>query len=206
MTSDLGTDEIRIPRGDVVFRQGDEGYEMFLIRRGRIRLTVGSEAHPTQLAILGEGEFFGELALLGSSRRKATAIAADDTVLLRIEKDTFAMLVQDDLGIVFHMLNVQGQRLAQTNRPVEALSEVLACLAIGLQALDGYLQRAQLPLSLAVRDLARESQVSEAMVERTVAELATSGAGSLREGAWLLDGPEQVRALITRLRDIARAE
>ena len=205
MSSDLGTDEIRIPRGQVIFRQGDEGNEMFLIRSGRVRLTVGSEEHSTELVTLGAGEFFGELALLGSSRRKATAIAAaDDTVLLRIERDTFAMLVQDDLGIVFHMLNVQGQRLAQTNRPVEALSELLAGLAVGLQALDEYLRQARFPLFLRIEELAQRSRVSEAMAVRTVEELASGGAGRLHEGAWVLDGAKQVRALVAGLHRMAR--
>jgi len=203
MNDHLGSDEIRIPRGKVIFRQGDEGNEMFLIRSGRVRLTVGNDEYPTELATLVEGEFFGELALLESSRRKATATAAEDTVLLRIERDTFAMLVQDDLGIVFHMFNVQGRRLAQTNQPVEALSEILGCVGLGLQALDEYLKEGRLPLSLGLGELARGSGVSETIAKRTVEEFAKGGAGGLRDCAWVLDGPAQIRALVAGLRRMA---
>lgn len=204
MSDHLEPNETRVARDTVIFTQGDEGHEMFLIQSGRIRLTVGSSGHQTTVATLGAGEFFGEMALLGDARRKATAVAAEDTVLLRIERDTFAMLVQDDLDVVFHMLNVQGQRLAQTNKPLETLSARLAGVALGLQALERSAQAGRFPVSVDLHELAADSDLPAATAERTVQELAQHGAGSLRDHAWVFDTPAQIQALIAALRRLAR--
>jgi len=196
--------ELRVAKGTVVFRQGDEGRAMFLILSGRIRLTVGSEAHSTELATLGEGEFFGELALLGDLRRKATATALEESVLLCIEKDTFAMLVRDDLNIVFHMFNVQGQRLARTNVPLEALSERLARLEVGLRVLDRCVAGPQLPVQVSVQELVSDSGLGRAMIEQTAGDFADRGAGTLLAGAWVLEANEHVRALVRELQRVVR--
>jgi putative ABC transport system ATP-binding protein len=59
--------------GDVVIRQGDIGHELFLISDGDVKV----ERSGREVARLGPGEFFGELALLSGNPRNATVIAAD---------------------------------------------------------------------------------------------------------------------------------
>src|SRR5262245_18021285 len=106
--------EVRAPRGTVIFRQGDPGDSMFVIERGRIRIVFSFEGPPAEVTILGPGDFFGELSLLSGAARTATAEVVEDAELFVIRRETFAMMMQDDLEIVFRMLSDMGVRLART--------------------------------------------------------------------------------------------
>ena len=119
------THECRVPAGTMLFRQDDPGDEMFVIARGRVRLTITCEGHERELAVLQAGDFFGELSLLSGARRTATAVAVDDCDLLTIRRDVFAMMMQDDLEAVFRIMDGLGQRLSQTDREVRQLAHAL---------------------------------------------------------------------------------
>src|SRR5438876_11067174 len=112
MATPATRDELHVPKGTVIFRQGDAGHEMFVLAKGHVRLTLGSEGLEKDLTVLGPGDFFGELSLLSDAPRSATATAVEDSSLLVIGRDVYAMMMQDDLDIVFRMMNTQGRRLS----------------------------------------------------------------------------------------------
>ena len=99
------------PRATVLFRQGDAGArDVRAVRAGACGSTLGSGGHEKEIAVLGPGDFFGELSLLSDEPRSATAEAIEDSRRCScIGRDVFAMLVQDDLDIVFRMLNIAGR-------------------------------------------------------------------------------------------------
>jgi CPA1 family monovalent cation:H+ antiporter len=70
--------------GDVVIGQGDRGDALYIVSRGRVRVTRDGDAAP--LAELGDGEFFGEAALLGDPVRNATVTATLPSTLLRMTR------------------------------------------------------------------------------------------------------------------------
>ncbi|MFN8642908.1 MAG: ATP-binding cassette domain-containing protein [Candidatus Binatia bacterium] len=109
--------EARFAAGEVVFRQGDGGAEMFVVAEGQVGLSIAVEGHEQQIAALGPGEFFGELSLLSGAPRTATATALAPTTLLRIGREVFTMMVQDDIDIVFAMMKKQGSRVSDSHRP-----------------------------------------------------------------------------------------
>jgi putative peptide zinc metalloprotease protein len=97
--------------GQTVFRQGDRATAFFVVRRG----TMGMEEEDPESGIsrplrsLGRGESFGELGLLGSAPRMATARALDEAELFQIDKGTFDRLLADEhsapsLGPTLHAL------------------------------------------------------------------------------------------------------
>ena len=65
------TDEVEIPAGHVLGREGSVAYEFFVIEEGAVEVTVEGR----HLAELGPGDFFGEIGLLASERRTATVTA-----------------------------------------------------------------------------------------------------------------------------------
>src|SRR5258708_37211838 len=70
--------------GDVIFRQGDLGTEMYIIQEGQVEIVkhIGSESHV--LSHLDKGDFFGEMAILENVARSADAIAASEVRVLPI--------------------------------------------------------------------------------------------------------------------------
>jgi len=93
-----------------IFSQGDPAGSVFYLRRGKVKLAVRSQqGREAIVAILGDGEFFGEGCLTGQARRIATATATADCTLVKIEKPLMARLLheQHDVSEMFvtHLLS-----------------------------------------------------------------------------------------------------
>jgi len=80
-----------------VFSQGDDADAVFYVRKGKVKLSVTSQQGKEAIvAVLGEGEFFGEGCLAGQKLRIATAIAMTDCSLARIEKQLMARMLHEE--------------------------------------------------------------------------------------------------------------
>jgi len=191
--------ELHAPRGTVIFRQGDLGDSMFVIERGRVRIVFSCEGHAAEVAVLEPGAFFGELSLLGGAARTASAEVIEDADLLVIRRDTFVMMMQDDIDIVFRMLSDMGVRLARTDERFLALMLRVRRIRI----LGGCLRRisagGETPAVLDVERLAEELEVAPPEVHATLAELAAQGAGTLRDGQFVIQDREHVTRLTEAL-------
>src|SRR5437870_6480674 len=171
-------DELRAPKGTVIFRQGDPGHEMFVISEGQVRLTIGTGGVEKEVGLFGRGMFFGELSLLSEEPRSATATAAEDSTLLVIGRDVFKMMLQDDLDIVSRMMNIQGQRLGRTNQPIQDLTQRMVRVRVAahcLQRLGG--TNPQVPFGVDMPQPVSELGVNCEGVGATVTDLVAGGAG-----------------------------
>lgn len=194
--------ELHLPKGTVLFRQGDAGEEMFVIASGRVRLTLLQEEHEKEVDLLGPGDFFGELSLLNGAPRTASAQIVEDATLVSIRRDVFAMMMQDDLDVVFRMMNVLGQRLSQANQQVRGQMQRLAYLHVLGHCLQRCLAGGEAPARLDLDAIVRELGMPAAEVRAAVEQAVLRGAGTLRDGRWALDA-EQVRALAGELCRVA---
>lgn len=100
--------------GDVIFDKGSPGGIMYIVLEGEIEIYV--EGHP--VGKLFEGQILGEMALIESSARSATAVSATDSKLVPIDRDTFLFIVKEEpLFALFvmkdlsHKIRVLNQRL-----------------------------------------------------------------------------------------------
>jgi CRP/FNR family cyclic AMP-dependent transcriptional regulator len=84
-----GRKTLSVPKKQTIFTQGQPADSVFHIRRGKVRLTVVSQAgKEVTIGILSEGSFFGEGALAGQLLRMGSATAMTDCELLRVEKQS----------------------------------------------------------------------------------------------------------------------
>jgi CRP/FNR family cyclic AMP-dependent transcriptional regulator len=82
-----GRKMLSVPKKQLIFAQGDGADAVFYIQRGKVRLTVVSKAgKEATIAIVSEGNFFGEGSLAGQLQRMGSAAAMTDCELLRVEK------------------------------------------------------------------------------------------------------------------------
>ena len=90
---------VSVGDGQVVFRRGDTADAFYVVRSGTIRIEDEDEEQgdTTVLTVLGRGDAFGELGLLGSAPRSATARADGSTTLFRVDKASFDRLLADDI-------------------------------------------------------------------------------------------------------------
>lgn len=97
---------LNVPAGDVVFRQGDSGNEMFGVVEGEIHLEVTGRI----VATLGPDDIFGEMALIDRSPRSTTAVATSDSVLAVIDRTLFLFLVQETPTFALSVMSEMANR------------------------------------------------------------------------------------------------
>jgi len=87
--------ERRLRKGQVLFREGDQGEEMFLVRGGSILVSKAVTGKVEQvLARFGPGDFFGEMSLFDRSPRSATIQAESDALLLALDRQNLSDLIE----------------------------------------------------------------------------------------------------------------
>ncbi len=113
--------------GEDIFLADQPGAAMFIITSGKVTILLDSEAEhqTTTLAELGEGDFFGEIALLDNSPRSATARAITKTTMLAIFRADLDKLILNEPYIAARIMRqlaiVIGMRLKETNKQVARL-------------------------------------------------------------------------------------
>ncbi|MED4584258.1 SLC13 family permease [Brevibacillus choshinensis] len=123
----LGKLELRIVTvGTVLFRQGDPGDRLYVIKSGKLELYVEATTgrSPQMISVLGEGDTLGEMAMLTGEARSATAIAATDAELYIIDRETFQGLVEEQPSISTYFIRLLSRRLTTTNEQLMTTKEL----------------------------------------------------------------------------------
>lgn len=106
-------------RGEVVFQQGDPGSALFVIEHGQVKIRIASpDGKEVILALLGPGDFFGELALLDGEPRSADAVAIEASELLALYREDFLRCVRDEPQLGTNALAALSRRLRRTDQIV----------------------------------------------------------------------------------------
>ena len=82
------------PKDAIVYTQGSQGDGFYVIYQGSVRVSKTDDSHERQLRILGPGEYFGEGALLFVRPRSDSVTAIEPTVLLRLDRESFADILE----------------------------------------------------------------------------------------------------------------
>ena len=104
---DSEKDQLTKSAGQVVFREGDEAHELFVVLSGEVELRVGDQV----VEVVQPGGLFGELALVESSPRTAAAVVKTDAVLVPINERRFTYLVANTPFFALHVMGVLAGRL-----------------------------------------------------------------------------------------------
>jgi CRP-like cAMP-binding protein len=106
---DALSDEVHVPSGRTLIRQGDIGREFIIILSGEVLVTRDG----AEVARLGPGSYFGELALLASTVRNASVTAATDLEVSVIDRRGFQTLLEDSPGLTRTLLMSTARRLGE---------------------------------------------------------------------------------------------
>ena len=117
-------------KSGLLFRQGDTGVGMYIVSRGHVR--ISQEPGPAVLAELGEGDFFGEIALLSEKPRSATATATEATTLLGFfQPDLISILERQPrigVAVLRGLAEMAGERLVRTEAQLREAQRQLKSL------------------------------------------------------------------------------
>ena len=107
-----GVETWRVRAGGVIFREGEQADELFVIKSGYVRIQIGNR----MVAELTADDIFGEMALIDSEPRSATALAITDVELVPISEKQFLFLVSQTPHFALKVMRTLAQRLRVTNK------------------------------------------------------------------------------------------
>lgn len=102
-------------KGDVIFSEGSTGFAAYILKRGRVEISVKVKGKKVVLARLEERSVFGEMALiLKEHQRTATATALEDSEVVKIPKDVFDQYMRDSPTVISSCLLAISRRLQES--------------------------------------------------------------------------------------------
>jgi CRP/FNR family transcriptional regulator, cyclic AMP receptor protein len=106
----------RFHTDQIIFHLDDPGGLLYIITAGKVKISQSTaEGQEATLAILGTGDFFGELALLDDSPRSATAEAIEPTDTLTLHREAFMNFIDNNPGFAHHVLKTMARRIRHLN-------------------------------------------------------------------------------------------
>lgn len=183
------------PRGTVLFREGEPGREMFVVQSGKVAISLAAGGREKVVALLGQGEFLGEMSLLSSRPRSATATVAEDARLLVIDPRTFDAMIRGNAEIAVRMIKKLADRLHEADDQIELLlhpdaaGRVVHWLARQVERLGpGPRQVAVGPV-----ELARQVGVAPEKIQEVLSTLERARLLERTEGGLTVAEPDKLR-------------
>jgi CRP-like cAMP-binding protein len=186
-----------------LFHKGDEGSQVYVVIQGRLKaLTTSDEGDDVVFSILGEGEVFGEIALLGRPQRTATVTAITACDLLVIDRRDFLQFLRDHPEAAIELLAVLAERLKHVSELVEdtlflnlpvRLAKKLVHLAgsFGQRATDGV----RIDLKLSQEEWGDLVGATRESINKLLREWTESGLITLEQGYVVIHRPKEMEQL-----------
>jgi CRP-like cAMP-binding protein len=167
-------------KGTVLFKEGEPGKEMFVIQSGRVAITKQVRDVEKVLAVLGPGEFFGEMAIISNKPRNASANVQDDAKLLVIDPKTFEGMIRGNSEIAVRMIKKLAERLSEADAQIESLLLSDPGSRVINQILQNCQQRGRpteegIEIDFAIREMPRTIGVGEPAIRLQLDRLERAG-------------------------------
>ncbi len=162
--------------GKFIFLEDSEGEQCFFVVQGSVKVTrLSKDGREVILAMLNEGEFFGEMALLDGESRSANVIALEETEVLTLNREDFLVVLHDYPQIAIQLLKEMAHRLRKSDRQIASLSlsdaeKRIALCIIRFADEQGVIKRGQvsIPKMPIQQDIANMAGTSRETVSRAI--------------------------------------
>jgi len=178
------------PRGTVIIAAGDATESLFVVISGRMKVMMSdNEGREVILAILGTGEYFGEMGLVDDSPRSASVVALEACELLTLSKRDFKNCLQDNFDMAVTVMRGLVKRLREADKKIGSLAlmdvygRVARLLLEMAEIVDG---QKVVTKKLAKQDIAKMIGASREMVSRVMKDLQTGGFIEVRGSSIIL--------------------
>lgn len=167
------------PRHALLIKEGDPGARLYLLQKGRAKVYIGdNRGREVILAILGPGDFIGELAMIDDVPCSASVMTIEESEFVSIGKNEFRKVLTSSPGMAVNLLKVLAHRLREADQQIEALAlkDVQARVAQVLHTL-AEVEGGELviPSRITHRDIAAMVGATREVVTRALGVLEDSG-------------------------------
>ncbi len=192
-----------VPAGKVIFRDSEPGRDMFIIQRGKVKITKRVGKIDKTLAVLKKGDFFGEMSILNDRPRSATAVAEAECDLLVIDRKTFEAMVNGKPEIALRIIKKLAARLQEADHQIENLlikdntakvvNYIARLLPDGNKGADG------VDLGVGTDDVADIIGLSGEQVSAVVTKLVKAHMVGVHAGRLVVTDPGQLQRFVKYL-------
>ena len=114
--------DAKYKKGEVIYRQNEKAGEVFFVKFGTVNLYIDYKTADSKLiGIVGEGRVFGELGVIEDKPRTMTTVAAEDTVVTIVDKESFPSYLKEHPNkLLVVMESISSRIIAQSNKLAKA--------------------------------------------------------------------------------------
>ena len=170
--------------GRMLFKEGDQGDTMYIIQKGRIKITKRVNNVEKILMVLGKGEFFGEMAIIRQTPRTASATAIDTCELLTFNRNGFVSMIAKNSSIAMNIIEKLCLRLEKADNQIRDLA-MRDIKSLVISALNDLRRATKSPgetgasnslnYSETIRNISMQVNASQEEVESQIERLISSG-------------------------------
>ncbi len=186
-----------ISKGTVLFHEGDMSQEMYIIQHGQIKISKKVRNIEKMLVILGDGEFFGEMATLNNQPRSATATVVEDSQLLVIDPDTFEAMILNSNEVALRMIKKLAQRLQEADNQIENLllkdnNSKVANILLRLAGSIGTQVDSGVKIKISKVDLASKAGIEAGNLKEVIGKLVKGGIVKVQPDGLIISSQEDL--------------
>jgi len=191
---------VRFQRSEVIYREGEPATELFIVRRGQVKLTVAGPSHRRGLiGLVGPNQVFGEPGIIDHGPRAMNAEAMIDCELLGMRTADFWETVEANPELARRVIELMGERLRRADRMTQDLIFYDAPTRLARKLVDladDYGESHGAGIEISVRmtqgEFAQMLGMSRPNVNRLIAEFESQGWLDWNEGRPILLRPEEI--------------
>jgi CRP-like cAMP-binding protein len=170
-------------KNEVIFHAQEPGNALFVIKRGRVKISMGDRrGKEIILRIFEAGDFFGEMSLLDGEPRSATVSSLEPCQALVLSRDQFLKFVAEHPEVVMKMLTALSRRLRKADEKISRLAFADAYEKVASVLMDMVEEKkiplsvgSEIPLSLTRKELAGTVGISRETLTRVLADFQRAG-------------------------------
>ncbi len=190
-----------LKKGEVLFRKGGDGDALYIIKQGKIKISLISHlCDEVVLAIFSECDFFGEMALLDGMTRSADATAIEPTELFALDRQDFLAFLMHNDKAVQAILKSLSQRLRHTDDLLEdtcflQISARFAKKLVELSGVHGHQRDGKVFIDLALtqKDMASMVGTTRESINKELRILREKGLVSIQDNSIVVHNMERLR-------------
>lgn len=112
--------------GEIIIRQGEVGNCIYIIQEGQVEVVSETGGHEVRLAVVGEGDFIGEMALFDRDVRSATVRSLGQARVLTVDRKVFLGNFKQDPSLAFRIVETMSHRIRKLDAEVVRLKEEIS--------------------------------------------------------------------------------
>ncbi|MBN2532967.1 MAG: Crp/Fnr family transcriptional regulator [Spirochaetales bacterium] len=193
---------ITINPGEYLFKEGDEGEKMYIIQTGNIRISKIIEGTEHELAVLGKGDFFGEMAIVTNEKRTATATALNKSDLLAFDKQGFLSLINKNAKIALNIIEKLCRRVQKLHIQIQHMGRKNLRTLVALYLSQAFKNDAdadgRIPYDASVNDISLSLEIPFENIESIIQDFQEEEMITKEETELVLKNKKKLDAVIEK--------